>query len=801
MISFLFPNKKEMDYVFFSASSSPFSNWYPSKFSVSGETYVCMEQFLMKRKADLFRDTETGKKIMASSDPKIHKKLGREVKGFDEAVWKAQREVIVYEGLYAKFSQNPELRKKLAQTGDALLVEASPWDSIWGIGMSAENALKTPKSSWGQNILGKTLTKVRNDLGSGTQTDLDPYTVIERINRLADSKDVRGLVKTIPVVTLNKTREILDDLYYNTSEPGMDDWRYDIIKDAIPGKQGKVGASLREGENRTKLPYWLGSADKITEEDPGKLDIWLRKNRSSTFFVSEKLDGVSCLLVHLDGELKLYTRGDGLVGADISYLSEYFPLPDLKVDIAVRGELIIPTEIFEKKYSDTYKNPRNMVSGLVGSKTAREGLKDMHFVAYEVVASYADVPSKQFRTLSGLGFEVALHTTLKTLDFQSLNETLSDFRNRSHYNIDGIVVQPDEKYTRNEDGNPKYMFAFKSNFAEVEVHTEVLDVVWDKSRWGKLTPVAIVKTVRLDGVDVSRVTAVHAKFVIENNIGPGAIVHIVRSGQVIPYIVRVVQGTAPKMPDEDWYWDDNKVFIYSREMDSNMCVKVVVHFFKTLGIKFVAEETVRKMFSGGLDNLFKILDASKSDLLRIPTFKEATANNIIENIRKGFVGVSIPTLIAASSVLGYGISTQRVEAIFKLVPNLLEIYDTKTEKQLVELLTRVEGIAELTAKKIIPNLKYARIFVEKIRPYIVENDQPVESKEPTLAGKKFVLTGGKGLAKDIEMRGGTVSASVSKNTTAVVTKDLDSTSEKMKKAKSLGIPIWLESDFIREFLS
>jgi ribA/ribD-fused uncharacterized protein len=141
------------------------SQWAKSKFTVGGVTYSCAEQYMMHQKAMMFNDLETAEKILECDSPKEQQALGRIVKNYDQALWDERKEDIVYSGNIAKFSQNSDLLKLLNDTGDKLLVEASPIDKIWGIGLDEDDAAKTPKEKWrGQNLLGKCLTKVRNDL-------------------------------------------------------------------------------------------------------------------------------------------------------------------------------------------------------------------------------------------------------------------------------------------------------------------------------------------------------------------------------------------------------------------------------------------------------------------------------------------------------------------------------------------------------------------------------------------------------------------------------------------------------------
>jgi ribA/ribD-fused uncharacterized protein len=129
--------------------------------------YNCAEQFMMAQKARIFNDTETLIKIMAAKHPKEQKRLGRSVKNFDEATWNAIAEFIVFEGNMLKFSQNPELRTILIETEGTTLVEASPYDKIWGIGLSKDNPDIHDRTKWkGENKLGKVLTAVRIRLTS-----------------------------------------------------------------------------------------------------------------------------------------------------------------------------------------------------------------------------------------------------------------------------------------------------------------------------------------------------------------------------------------------------------------------------------------------------------------------------------------------------------------------------------------------------------------------------------------------------------------------------------------------------------
>ena len=138
------------------------SNWYPSRFSVDGKEFSSMEQYMMYRKAICFADQATAEKIMTSDDPAVIKHLGRHTANYDETTWNGIRQIVVYEGLSAKFSQNEDLKNKLRSTGDALLAECAVKDTIWGIGLSMNDPNRYDIDKWkGQNLLGYTLMMAR----------------------------------------------------------------------------------------------------------------------------------------------------------------------------------------------------------------------------------------------------------------------------------------------------------------------------------------------------------------------------------------------------------------------------------------------------------------------------------------------------------------------------------------------------------------------------------------------------------------------------------------------------------------
>ena len=141
------------------------SNWYPSPFTLDGVAFSSMEQYMMYRKAVCFGDDKVAAQILVTEDVAEIKTLGRLVSGYDESLWNGVRQIVVYEGLLAKFSKNSELGGQLKKTGNTVLAECAVKDRIWGIGLSMHDSDRLDRAKWqGQNLLGYALMMVREKL-------------------------------------------------------------------------------------------------------------------------------------------------------------------------------------------------------------------------------------------------------------------------------------------------------------------------------------------------------------------------------------------------------------------------------------------------------------------------------------------------------------------------------------------------------------------------------------------------------------------------------------------------------------
>lgn len=620
---------------------------------------------------------------------------------------------------------------------------------------------------------------------------------IETLNEISIF-ELKTLLKKIPISRIKLIKETLDDLYYNTKDCTVSDEKYDIIKEYIQNEDltyTKIGAPLRSEDNKIELPFWLGSLDKIKDETG--LNKWLNSNKShSNFIISEKLDGVSALLIIDNGIYNLYTRGNGSVGSDISYLVNYIKnIPEkITKKISVRGELIISKENFVR-YSNNYSNARNMVSGIVNAKTLRKGARYLEFISYEILDDgILKKPDFQLKKLSELGFTVVEHEIITNINTDLLLNKLSLYKTKSKYIIDGIVVQSNIDYVRNNNDNPEYSFAFKYNMPEDTLDAEVIGIDWNISKRCMLKPTIKIRTVLLNGVMISSVTGFNAKFIVDNKICKGSIITIVRSGDVIPHIVKVVKsGEEGELPNNiDYIWNNTKVDIIIANKDNkNVHIKIIHHFLVTLGIKQIAINTIEKLYNIGITSILKLIKAEKKDFLKADGIQEKSAERIYTNIHNNLKEIPLYILMTASGVFDIGLGVKKLKTLTTSIPDIIDTFNNISRKEFYSKLLQVEGFSEVTANRIIINLPLFSKFLEDVKGYITIENKEKKDIEKVLLGKKYVFSGfrDKDLENFIEERGGSVVNTVSSKTSGVIVKTKGQETSKIEKAKRLGLDI------------
>jgi NAD-dependent DNA ligase len=624
-----------------------------------------------------------------------------------------------------------------------------------------------------------------------------------------------------------KLMKKLAEAYYNTDSPLVEDKVYDLLYDILKERDPdnpffkEVGAKLKVERKKVTLPYPMGSLEKV-KPDTGKLEPWLKKFKGP-YVISDKLDGVSAQIHKDNGVLKMYTRGEGddegNVGEDISHLLKFInagELNNLPKNSSIRGELIIKREDFDK-IKDSYKNIRNTVSGVVNSKKVDIKIaKLVNFVSYAVL--YPELNQiEQMKQLEKWKINIVEYKVVKKLTQEYLEEYFKDRRKNSDFDVDGIVCIDSSKLHKLVPGYPEYGVAFKMVLDDQFTTAVVKQIIWEPTMDSYLKPLVEIFPVELVGTTVTYATAHNAKFVKTNKLGKNARIKIIRSGDVIPYIMEVVEpAKKPAMPDIPYVWNDTEVDIlidYDEEIDEEVLnkvkVKLLAHFFKTIGVKFLSEGILTKFVENGYDSIGEIIAANEKDLYEIDGLGKKSITKIYKEIENKMEIVNLHTFMAATHLFGRGMGERKLKEILKVYPNI--IHEEWTKKELTEKINNINGFSDIMTKKFVENLEIFKKFCKDIQKvydisHIIKKKE-VEKKENTNKYLKFnnltvVFTGirDKELHELIENNGGKVSSSVSKNTNIVIHSDVpDTTNSKYKKALELNIKLMSLSQFKKNY--
>jgi NAD-dependent DNA ligase len=593
--------------------------------------------------------------------------------------------------------------------------------------------------------------------------------------------------------------------YYNQTSI-MTDNQYDIVKEYIEKKYpnnvtiSEIGAKVFR--NKSKLPYAMASMDKI-KPNTNELSNWISKFKEN-YVLSCKLDGVSGLYTTEETIPKLYTRGNGNIGQDISHLIKWLRLPKTK-GVVIRGEFIIPKNIFKQKYKNTFANPRNMVAGIINNKHISDAIGDINFVAYEVIVPQL-TPSAQMEYLKTLNVECVLYQFQKnTLSNEILSNLLVDWRETYMYEIDGVIVTNDKIYPR-KTGNPEQSFAFKMVLSDQIAEAKVVDVLWTPSKDGYLKPRVQIEPINLGGITIEFATGFNAAFIKDNNIGIGTTIELIRSGDVIPYIKSVtVPAKEPKMPSVPYKWNDTCVDIMLENAFEDPIVKEknITGFFRGIGVEGLSSGNINRIIKAGYNNVYEIIKMTEEDFLKVEGFKDKMANKIYTGIQEKLKEASIITLMAASNIFGRGFNEKKIELVFNELPNILVSNSSKEE--IIKDVASVKGMATKSAEAFVCKITDFKDFLFKcgLENKLYENpyEKPVV-KTHVLFGKTVILTGtrDKNIIEFLKNVGANQGSSVSKNTFLVIAKNKDENTGKIEEAKKLNIQVVSVNEFIKIYL-
>jgi NAD-dependent DNA ligase len=659
---------------------------------------------------------------------------------------------------------------------------------------------------------------------SAKKTDI-VFDIIEDDTCLIDSFSKKGIgfLETLQQKDLENMIQHASKQYYNHS-PVLTDNQFDIIKNFVDTKfptnkvTKEVGAEVER--NKVVLPYEMASMDKI-KPDTNALSNWCQKF-TGPYVLSCKLDGVSGLYTLNQGKndtnaangsansTKLFTRGNGTVGQDVSHLIPYLKLPlNHSGNIAIRGEFIMSKQTFLTKYAAKFANIRNMVAGIINSKTITDAVLDLEFVAYELIEPTLK-PSDQLAFLKQLGIKCVLSTLVTNkLSNEMLSGVLIDWRSNYAYEIDGIIVTNDAIVPRTK-GNPEHAFAFKMVLSDQIAEAIVTDVIWTPSKDGYLKPRVQIEPLYLGGVKIEYATGFNGAFIKDNRVGIGATIELIRSGDVIPHIKSIiVPSFEPKMPDVPYKWNDTKVdiMLLNASNDPTVKEKNITCFFKGIEVDGLGSGNVSRIIETGYDTVPKIIKMMEADFLKVDGFKGKMASKVHTGIHQKLDNVSLTTLMAASNIFGRGFSDKRLELILGELPDIL--VSVRTQAQKIAAIIAIKGMAEITATTFVSKIAEFNAFLKEcgledklLLTATYGKDTLVKGNHSHPLHKKTVVMTGtrdKNVLEILKLAGAVQGSSVSKNTFLVVAKSADDDTGKAEDARKLGIQILSVEQFLNKY--
>ncbi len=626
--------------------------------------------------------------------------------------------------------------------------------------------------------------------------------------------------------------------YYQKDNEIMSNLEYDALYDELVNLEKETGLVL-SGSPTVKVGYEvLSELPKETHAAPmlsldktksvEDLADWLK---DKTGVMSWKMDGLTVVLTYTEGMLsKAVTRGNGEIGEVITNNAKVFANIPQRIsytgELIIRGEAVITYSDFEKinntiaDVDAKYKNPRNLCSGTVRQLNNEITAKrNVHFFAFTMLdigdESVDSTMNNKFNFLEGLGFEVVEHKDVTAENIGDMVKWFSEKIVTNDFPSDGLVLSYDDvKYGRSLGRTAKFprdSIAFK--WADEQAETILRHVEWSPSRTGLINPVACFDSVSLEGTSVSRASIHNISIVRQLKLGIGDTIKVYKANMIIPQISEnltcsdnlEIPCECPACGGETVIKNENQVetLYCPNEACPAKAIKLFTHFVSrnAMNIDGLSEASLEKFIDKGflteLSDIYKI-EKYKDEIVAMEGFGIKSYNNMILSIDNSRQ-TELYRLIYGLGILNVGNATAKL--ICRHFKNDIETIINAN----VEELSTIEGIGEVIAEGIVAyfadevNIKALRQLLTQL--YIKEE---VNDKEQDLEGKTFVITGSLNsfanrdeLKKLIEDRGGKVAGSVSAKTSYLINNDVTSSSSKNKKAKSLGVPIISEEDFLK----
>jgi len=644
--------------------------------------------------------------------------------------------------------------------------------------------------------------------------------------------------KTERIKELVKILNAASKAYYQEDKEIMSNFEYDKLYDELVLLENETGLILSSSPTVTvgyeilsELPKEKHAAPMLSLDKTKSVDDLAEWLNDKDGVLSWKMDGLTVVLTYLDGVLvKAVTRGNGEEGEVITNNAKVFANIPSKIsyknELIIRGEAVITYSDFERINSTIedvnakYKNPRDLCSGSVRQLNNEITAKrNVHFFAFSMLDINDEkidrTINSKFTFLSELGFETVEHVTVNA---SNIKEVVRDFADKivgNDFPSDGLVLSFDDVSYGKSLGRtakfPRDSIAFK--WADEEAETILRSIEWSPSRTGLINPVAIFDSVFLEGTSVSRASIHNVSIVKQLELGIGDTIKVYKANMIIPQISdNLTRSSNIEIPSICPACNKETQINNDKGVETLVCtnpdcpaksIKLFTHFVSrnAMNIEGLSEATLEKFIENGylneLSDIYKI-SKYKDEIIAMEGFGQKSYDNMLASINASR-DTDLTRVIYGLGINNVGHATAKL--ICKFFNDDIEQIINASGTDFAE----IEGIGEIIAEGIVSyfsdsnNIRIINELLNELNIIHVENNNPQD-----LADKTFVITGSLNtftnrdeLKKIIEDRGGKVSGSVSAKTDYLINNDVMSNSSKNKKAKSLGIPIISEEDFLK----
>ena len=646
---------------------------------------------------------------------------------------------------------------------------------------------------------------------------------------------------------LNSLKQLVEyhsDLYYNQNRTEISDYEYDMLMQQIKNIEAQFPQLVTEDSPTQKVQGFAGSTfEKVTHivKMESLLDAFsydeLRDFDSrvkavapdARYVVETKIDGLSMSLEYVDGVFtRGSTRGDGVVGEDVTHnLATIKSIPkkirNAPKFLELRGEVYMPKEVFlklvkqqEDEGKKPFKNPRNAASGSVRQKdsriTAERELDIFIFNIQQISDEYKLTGHKESLDLiKSFGFKVSprynVYSSIE--DAIAEIENIGNMRGQFSFEIDGAVVKVDDFVTRQEMGStnkyPRWAIAYK--YPPEEKSTILKEIEISVGRTGVLTPTAVFETVQLAGTSVQRAVLHNQDFIDEKQINIGDEILVRKAGDIIPEVVKLVKkNTAdvfkiplvcPSCGSEIVKTEESALRCINPECPEQL-TRNIIHFASrtAMNIDGLGESIVYQLAENNLiKDVGDLYYLTFEQALSLDGFKDKSAQNLVTAIENS-KQANLDKLIFAFGIRNIG------EKAAALLAEKITTLDSLINADMQSIM-EIDGFGEIGAKSVTEYFAKdtVKLVIEKLKNAGVNMQYKSSRTSDVLSGKTFVVTGTlPNLSRDeaeklITDNGGKAASSVSKKTSYVLADE--KAGSKLDKAKTLGIPVIDEEEFLK----